>query len=128
MSIFMKPIFQAVLTRVSAIALLSLFFVLQAAPAGQTHSGYADQLRASYQKPVKCTLCHIPSGLKQTGWDLAKLKPQAATLRRTIAHWALIDSDGDGFDNLTEIKQGCDPNRAAENPSQGNCKPVVPVQ
>ena len=49
-------------------------------PTSESHSGYLDQVRYSYQNAYRCTLCHAPSALNQLGQDLAKLNPQAHTL------------------------------------------------
>ncbi|MGE3727834.1 MAG: hypothetical protein AB7I41_19905 [Candidatus Sericytochromatia bacterium] len=104
-----------------AIGFLSLFFVLQAAPAGQTHSGYSDQLRYLYQKSINCKLCHGPNGLRPIGLDLARMKPTALHLHRLIKSWAALDSDQDGVSNGNELKLGCDPNRLEAESFSGKC-------
>lgn len=109
------------LQKILSIGFLSLFLLFQAAPAGQTHSGYSDQLRYLYQKSINCKLCHAPTGLRPVGLELARMQPQAQTLHRLIKRWASLDTDQDGVDNGTEIKLGCDPNRLEAESFSGKC-------
>lgn len=91
----------------------------------QAISPYLDHIRAVYQKPLKCTLCHYKNGLNVYGQDFHKAWQVTPDLRKALKSIGSLDSDGDTFTNLQELKAGCAPYDANVFPDEENRQPCL---
>lgn len=72
-------------------------------------SPYLDHIRATYQQPLQCNVCHQKQGFNAFGLDFRKAWQQTADLKKAFKATDALDSDGDGFSNKQELKAGCAP-------------------
>lgn len=81
-------------------------------------SPYLDHIRATYQQPLQCNVCHQKQGFNAFGQDFRKVWQQTADLKKTFKMIESLDSDGDGFSNKQELKAGCAPADATVFPDE----------
>ena len=73
------------------------------------YSPYLDQIRAHYQRPYRCDICHYQTKLTNFGHDFKIYYAYYKDLKKALKQFELIDSDEDGWSNQKELQMGCAP-------------------